>query len=70
MTSKKRIRNRIEEIIKWEFDNLSQAEFAAKIGENRTYLNKICNGEVEPGVLKAKKIAKALNKMVEEVWPD
>ena len=69
MVNKKKIKNRIDEILKWEFD-LSQAEFAAKIGENRTYFNKICNGEVEPGVLKAKKIAKSLNKIVEEVWPD
>ena len=43
----KKIENRIDEILKWEF-NLSQAEFAAKIGENRTYLNRICNGKVEP----------------------
>ena len=51
---RKKIKNRIDEIIKCEF-NLSQREFAAKIGENRTYLNRICNGEVEPGVLKGKK---------------
>ncbi|KKQ05062.1 MAG: hypothetical protein US15_C0036G0009 [Candidatus Moranbacteria bacterium GW2011_GWF1_36_4] len=69
-TKKERIKNRIEEILKWEFDSLSQAEFANRIGENRTHFNQICTGETEPKVLKAKKIAKALGKTVEEVWPD
>lgn len=68
MVGKKRVKNRIDEILKWEFDDMSQAEFAAKIGENRTHFNKICSGDVEPGVLKAIKIAKELGKTVEEVW--
>jgi DNA-binding XRE family transcriptional regulator len=65
----KKIRNKIDEILKWEFDNMSQAEFAERIGESRAHFNKICLGEVEPGVLKAIKIAKALGKTVEEIWP-
>lgn len=68
MASKKKVKNRIDEILKWEFDDMSQSEFAERIGENRTHFNKICIGEVEPGVLKAIKIAKALGKTVEEVW--
>ena len=64
-----RIKNKIGWILKFEL-GISQADFAAKIGENRTYLNKICKGEVEPGILKAKKIAQALGKTVEEIWPD
>lgn len=69
LVAKKKVKNRIEEILKWEFDNMSQAEFANQIGENRTHFNKICSGEVEPGVLKALKIARALGKTVEEIWP-
>jgi DNA-binding XRE family transcriptional regulator len=68
MGTKKKIRNNIDQILKWDFNNMSQAEFAARIGENRTHFNKICAGEVEPGVLKAIKIAKELGKTVEEVW--
>lgn len=68
MSERKRIKNRIDEILRWEFDNMSQAEFAAQIGENRSHFNKICSGEVEPGVLKAIRIAKALGKTVEEIW--
>lgn len=67
---KKKIYNRIDEFLKWKMDNMSQAEFAEQIGLNRTYFNKICNGEVEPGVKKAMKIAKKLGKTVEEVWPE
>ena len=69
MATKKKIRNNIDQILKWDFEDMSQAEFAARIGENRTHFNKICIGEVEPGVLKAIKIAKELGKTVEEVWP-
>lgn len=68
MAGKKKIKNRIDEILKWDFDNMSQAEFATLIKENRTHFNKICSGEVEPGVLKAIKIARALGKAVEDVW--
>ena len=68
LTEKRKIKNRIDEILKWEFDNLSQAEFATMIGESRAHFNKICLGDVEPGVLKAIKIARALNKRVEDIW--
>lgn len=66
--AKKVIKNNIDHFLKWELNDMSQAEFAARIGENRTHFNKICAGEVEPGVLKAIKIARELGKTVEEVW--
>jgi len=63
------IRNNIADILKWEL-HITQSQFAASIGENTAYLNKICSGLVEPGVTKAKRIAKGLGKTVEQVWPD
>jgi len=64
-----RIKNKIGWILKFEL-GISQADFAAQVGINRTYLGKIMRGDIEPGVLKAKKIAQALGKTVGEIWPD
>ncbi len=48
----------------------SQAWLARKAGISATTMSEIVRGEVMPSLGTARKIAKALGKSIEEIWPD
>jgi len=53
---------------RFEKVGLTQRAVARKLGWDEAYLSKVVTGKVEPGVLKAIQIAKALKCKPEDLW--
>lgn len=52
------------------YSGRSQREIAAAAGIGETYFSKIVNGRLHAGDATRRKIAKAVNRRVEDLWPE